>query len=137
MQYLQNSLFLVGFLMLNFQCDSPKKAATPSLAAETRVAPNELLLNLTWRHAREDDAADGARCFRPAGYAFPPTRGVRTSYTFHKDGTGEKGSTAKNDGNLAQKFTWQQANSLLTLTFDKTTETYTIVSLEKDKLFLK
>ena len=123
--------------MLNFQCDTQKKLVTATSATDTKVAANALLLDITWRHAREDDAPDGARCFRPDGYAFPPARGVRTSYTFHKDGTGDKGSTAKNDGNFAEKFKWTQANSVLTLSFDTTTETYTIVSLEKDKLFLK
>ncbi len=130
-----------AFALIMLRCDDTKSTLASSAKSERKAvsdaenASPSSFLTTTWRHSREEDAA-GARCFRLADYAFPPSRGVRTSYTFNADNTGFKGSTAPNDAESHENFTYKIENNTITLKVGRNTETYKIVSIAKDKLML-
>ncbi len=131
--------FAISYSLLG--CNDTKATMAANAKSEKEAAIGEKsarlnpFLTTTWRHSREEDVSD-VRCFRPADYAFPPSRGVRTSYTFKADYTGFKGSTAPNDAENRENFTYKMQNNVITLNVGKNIETYTIVSIDKDKLML-
>ena len=65
----------------------------------------ENLLTRAWLHSHEEDTATEL-VFRPATYAFPPSRG-RTGYEFCTDGRCTRRGIAARDGATSTEGQWR------------------------------
>ena len=92
-----------------------------------------------WVHSHEEDS-ETDQVFRPADYAFPPSRG-RTGFQLNPDGSLVKIGPGPTDSPQAQRGQWElTAEDSLVLRVESTSEasqSKQIRSLEKDKLVLK
>jgi hypothetical protein len=90
----------------------------------------------TWIHSHEEDTAT-ERVYRPAGYAFPPSRG-RTGFDLRPDRTYTRIGIAARDGSTRSEGTWEyQENDEHVLTLSLGTgqrEIIRIVSVAPERL---
>ena len=90
----------------------------------------------TWIHSHEDDTAT-ERVYRPAGYAFPPSRG-RTGFELRPDRTCTRIGISPRNGSTRAAGTWEyEENDERVLTLSLGTgqgETIRIVSVAPDRL---
>ncbi|HUR54236.1 MAG TPA: hypothetical protein VMZ71_08900, partial [Gemmataceae bacterium] len=71
------------------------------------------LLTRAWVHSHEEDTAT-TRVYRPAGYAFPPTRG-RTGFQLQPDGVLSTHKPGPTDQTATAEGTWELADDQLSL----------------------
>lgn len=90
-----------------------------------------------WKHAHEQDET-GARIFRPATFAFPPSRG-REAFEIQKDGTFIRYAIGANDVPVKMMGKWKmKKRNLMQVTLDDpSVKPYTIEILELKNDLLK
>ena len=100
----------------------------------TPPPPKELLQR--WLHSHEEDRG-AQQTFRPASFAFPPSRG-RRGFELQAGGRMIDLGIAAADGTNVRPGSWSYAGNTLTLHVDGATpERYTVVSLAQDQLVLE
>jgi hypothetical protein len=88
-----------------------------------------------WLHSHEEDRG-AEQVFRPASFAFPPSRG-RRGFELQGGGRYLDLGIAAADGTNVRPGSWTLENQTLTLTPDGAApERYTVVSLAPDQLIL-
>jgi hypothetical protein len=94
-------------------------------------------LNQTWVHSHEEDRP-GETVFRPASYAFPPSRG-RKSFQLAPDGQLRGAGPGPDDRTVPSQGTWSMSGpGVLTMkSADGGTTEMKIISVDKDKLVVK
>jgi len=93
-------------------------------------------LHRHWIHSHEEDI-DGEQVFRPASYAFPPSRG-RSALDLRPDGSYDESVPGPTDRPEETEGTWQLDGDLLSLrTQDGSTRTLKIVSVAPDQLVVR
>lgn len=97
------------------------------------------LLHQHWVHSHEEDT-ETEEVFRPADYAFPPSRG-RTEFQLKPDGTLVQMGAGPDDRPQAQTGRWElTADDSLVLHPESSSEasqSMPISSVEKDRLVVK
>lgn len=92
----------------------------------------------TWIHSHEDDTAT-ERVYRPAGYAFPPSRG-RTGFELRPDRTFTRIGISPRDGSTRTDGTWEyEENDERVLTLSPSAgqrEIVRIMSVAPDRLLI-
>jgi hypothetical protein len=90
-----------------------------------------------WVHSHEEDSG-GEQVFRPASYAFPPSRG-RSGLDLRSDGSyGESGPGPTDRPEETGAGTWELDGDVLKLrTADGGTRTLKIVSAQPDRLVVR
>jgi hypothetical protein len=94
-------------------------------------------LHRNWVHSHEEDT-DDEQVFRPASYAFPPSRG-RSALDLHPDGSyGESAPGPTDRPEEAQGGTWELDDDTLKLrAVDGSTHVLKIASATPDRLVVK
>jgi hypothetical protein len=94
-------------------------------------------LQRQWVHSHEEDG-EGETVFRPASYAFPPSRG-RSGLDLHSDGSyGESAPGPTDRPEETGGGTWELDGDVLRLhTAAGGTQTLKVVSAEPDRLVVK
>jgi hypothetical protein len=92
------------------------------------------LLNRRWIHSHEEDQ-EGRMVFRPAGFAFPPSRG-RSSFELRPGGVLVEGGPGPDDRPTESAGTWElEGDDRLTLNSSgREPRTFAIESVEDDRL---
>jgi hypothetical protein len=97
------------------------------------------VLHQCWVHSHEEDTAT-EMVFRPAHYAFPPSRG-RVGFDLKPDGTYADIGIAPADGPSRTEGTWQLLGAdtlaLQSGGQEKTQRALKIVSADSDRLIIK
>ena len=97
--------------------------------------PEELLAKC-WLHSHEEDTAI-EMVFRPANYAFPPSRG-RTGFDLHPDHCCMQIGIAPADGPEEQAATWEFKHKTLTISHPSAPKrVLKVVSVTADRLVVK
>ena len=102
---------------------------------------NEVLteiLNRRWLHSHEEDTA-GEMVFRPATYAFPPSRG-RAGFELRPDGSAAVLGPAPNDAPQERSGTWKisDAKQLVVHVPElQQTQSMTVLSTGPDRLVVR
>ena len=96
-------------------------------------------LHQQWVHSHEEDTETGM-VFRPASFAFPPSRG-RTAFTLKPDGGLVEIGIGPTDRHQESQGTWKFEDDGTLLFYEKARtkpkRTMKIVSLDKDRLVVK
>jgi hypothetical protein len=101
-----------------------------------KVVRPELLQN-RWLHSHEEDTGEQT-VFRPASFAFPPSRG-RTGFELKADQSSIEIGVAPTDGPQVSRGHWKLTGDQLQLFKAKTaapTQTLQIISAEEDRLIV-
>ena len=89
-----------------------------------------------WVHSHEEDT-DGEQVFRPASYAFPPSRG-RSALDLRPDGSYGESAPGPTDRPEEADGTWELDGDVLKLrTPDGGTRTLNVVSAKPDRLVVR
>jgi hypothetical protein len=99
--------------------------------------PQEDLLLRRWIHSHEEDE-EGRMVFRPAGFAFPPSRG-RSSFELRPGGVLIEGGPGPDDRPTETTGTWEVEGDdrLILRPGGQGTRTLVIASLEPDRLVVR
>jgi hypothetical protein len=99
----------------------------------------EAALPRAWRHSHEEDAP-GEMVFRPADWAFPPSRG-RRGFELRADGTAALSGPGPTDRPATGAGRWvvEEPDRLVLYEGDATTpkRVYRIVSISADRLVVR
>lgn len=90
-----------------------------------------------WVHSKEEDTSSET-VYRPADYAFPPSRG-RSALVFHRDGTLKRIGIGPTDISAVKEGTWRIADAesgRIQVEVNNTQEELTVQSLEGDRLVI-
>jgi hypothetical protein len=94
------------------------------------------VLQKHWRHAHEEDS-DAEMIFRPASYAFGPSRG-RAGFDLRPDGSYAESAPGPADAPNETEGTWELRGDELKLRAgDGSTRVLQIASAEPDRLVIK
>lgn len=91
-----------------------------------------------WIHSHEEDRP-GEMVFRPASYAFPPSRG-RSGFELRADGSATEIGISPRDGQVERTGSWQLAEGAdhtLTLVLPTGGRMMRILSVEPQRLVLR
>jgi len=91
-----------------------------------------------WLHSHEEDTAT-ERVYRPADYAFPPSRG-RTGFELKPGGEAVRVGIAARDGSAERNGTWSLEKGpepTLTVEAGGQSEQLRIVSVDDDRLVVR
>jgi hypothetical protein len=90
-----------------------------------------------WIHSYEDDdATQEYRTYRPATYAFPPSRG-RDGFEIKENGVAISHPVAPFDGNMSISEKWSLDGDDLIFTGESGVRRFRIITLTKEKLVLE
>jgi hypothetical protein len=96
-------------------------------------------LHQQWVHSHEEDTETGM-VFRPASFAFPPSRG-RTAFTLKPDGSLVEIGIGPTDRRLESQGIWKLEDDNSLLFYEKAgtkpKRSMKIVSLDKERLVVK
>ena len=93
-------------------------------------------LSQRWVHSHEEDTAD-EMVFRPASYAFPPSRG-RRSFQLKPEGTVVTFGPGPDDRSVQSEGTWQlDADNKLILQTGTAERAMPLLRVEPNKLVVK
>ena len=99
----------------------------------SELAPD--LLHRRWVHSHEEDGPD-TLVFRPADYAFPPSRG-RAGLDLRDDGTYAESLPGADDRPAEAEGTWRLAGRTLELEGRSGGRVLEVVSAEPDRLVVR
>jgi hypothetical protein len=92
-----------------------------------------------WLHSHEEDTGT-ERVYRPAGFAFPPSRG-RTGFELRPDRTCSRIGIAARDGSTEQDCSWEyeenEGRALTLIMGAGDRQTLQVVSVSGDRLVVK
>jgi hypothetical protein len=94
-------------------------------------------LSKHWVHSREEDTSTET-VYRPADYAFPPSRG-RTGFVFEADGTMKRVGIGPADVSAVKAGKWRivdPESGRIEVDVNNAREELTVQSLEEDRLVI-
>jgi len=105
---------------------------------------NEATIFQKWVNSTEEERTSDIKCYRPADYNFPTTRGIRSGFDFNENNTFTYTYAGPTDAPMTETGTWRKvSDTRYTMTFDdpgtKFNKTFNIdvVSLENGLLKIK
>jgi len=136
-----NRIVLWGCLLtLSFLSMASGGCSKKGKSAKSQAMNSKIDFAGVWLHSYEDEKENGAKCYRPKSYDFPPSRG-RGGIKFTLEGTFAELRIAPNDAGHVEypgKYKYDDATKLITIDMEDGRKlNWELVSLENGLLKIK